>query len=248
MSDFSDEDPALDFPETSSEEASRPAPAADLVELLRTALLRAATDTAPALALADLAAAPSRPTTPDASDDELEPVPRAAPQVPTYEYYGFVLYLFSTLTFLVYLLWAYLPSAFLHAMGIYYYPNRWWALAIPAFLVMLIVYIYVALAAYNVEYLTLPLTDLETIVDDAANVATIDSRGRIRGQGRAAAAAADEKGTSKRHQMPARELDWHRIWNRGTDAVMDVPLAGVNEVLYGGHVSYKDETARDASG
>src|SRR5688572_20242127 len=39
---------------------------------------------------------PSRPTTPDASDDEnLAPVPRAAPQVPTYEYYGFVLYLFS---------------------------------------------------------------------------------------------------------------------------------------------------------
>lgn len=42
---------------------------------------------------------PSRPTTPDTSDNELEPVPRASPKVPTYEYYGFVLYLFSSLAF-----------------------------------------------------------------------------------------------------------------------------------------------------
>ncbi|KAK8103819.1 PIG-P-domain-containing protein [Apiospora kogelbergensis] len=231
MSDFSDEDP-------------RTAAPADFVQLLRAALLRAPAHPLPPSPSLTSLLRPSRPTTPDASDDELEPVPRAAPQVPTYEYYGFVLYLFSTLTFLVYLLWAYLPSAFLHAMGIYYYPNRWWALAIPAFLVVLIVYIYVALAAYNVEYLTLPLTDLETIVDDAANVATIDSRGRIRGQGR----GAEEKGAAKRHQMHTRELDWCRIWNRGTDAVMDVPLAGVNEVLYGGHVGYKDENAREAGG
>ncbi|KAK8064804.1 PIG-P-domain-containing protein [Apiospora phragmitis] len=251
MSDFSDEDPALDFPETSSEEASsdeedaQPLPPISSNYFAPPFYGRPPTPLPPSPSLTSLLR-PSRPTTPDASDDELEPVPRAAPQVPTYEYYGFVLYLFSTLTFLVYLLWAYLPSAFLHAMGIYYYPNRWWALAIPAFLVMLIVYIYVALAAYNVEYLTLPLTDLETIVDDAANVATIDSKGRIRGQGRGAG-PADEKGASKRHQMPARDLDWHRIWNRGTDAVMDVPLAGANEVLYGGCVSYKDEAAREAS-
>ncbi|KAH6656966.1 PIG-P, partial [Truncatella angustata] len=95
-------------------------------------------------------------------------------KVPTYEYYGFVLYLFSTLVFLTYLLWAYLPSPFLHALGIFYYPNRWWALAVPAFLTMLIVYIYVALACYNTEYLTLPLGSLETVVDDAAKVAVVD--------------------------------------------------------------------------
>ncbi|KAI0126412.1 PIG-P-domain-containing protein [Xylariales sp. AK1849] len=166
---------------------------------------------------------PSRPTTPDASDDELEPVPRASPKVPTYEYYGFVLYLFSSLTFLIYLLWAYLPSPFLHALGIFYYPNRWWALAVPAFLVMLIVYIYIALASYNTEYLTVPLGSLETVVDDAGKVACIDSKGRIR------------PGEAKRQMGggKARELDWKGVWNVGTDAVMDVPLAGVNEVLYG---------------
>ncbi|XXH03047.1 NuA4 histone acetyltransferase subunit [Hypoxylon texense] len=167
---------------------------------------------------------PSRPTTPDASDDELEPVPRASPKVPTYEYYGFVLYLFSTLTFLIYLLWAYLPSPFLHALGIYYYPNRWWALAIPAWLVMLIVFIYVALASYNTEILTLPLHSIETIVDEAAKVATVDGTGKIR-------LGASWKPISEKE---AKQIDWKNVWNEGTDAVMDVPLSGVNEVLYGG--------------
>jgi phosphatidylinositol glycan class P protein len=100
--------------------------------------------------------------------------------VPTYEYYGFVLYLFSSLAFLMYLLWSYLPSPFLHALGIYYYPNRWWSLAIPSWLVMGLCYIYVALAAYNTGYLTLPMSSIETIIDEAANVATLDGKGHMK--------------------------------------------------------------------
>ena len=177
---------------------------------------------------------PSRPTTPDASDEDAAaaaasmaaPVPRAAPKVPTYEYYGFVLYLFSSLTFLMYLLWAYLPSPFLHVLGIYYYPNRWWALAIPAFLVMTLVYIYVALAAYNTEILTLPLGGLETVVDGASQTAAIDRKGRLR--------VAGDSGVAPKSKVDKNgRLRWREIWNEGTDAVMDVPLGGVCEVLYG---------------
>ncbi|CZR53511.1 related to pigp_human [Phialocephala subalpina] len=180
---------------------------------------------------------PSRPTTPDSTDNELEPVPRASPKVPTYEYYGFVLYLFSSLTFLMYLLWSYLPSPFLHALGIYYYPNRWWSLALPSFLVMLLVYIYVALASYNTGYLTLPLSSIETIIDDAANVATIDSKGRLGGSH----VGIKEKPKEKRERGDKWDRgdrtgktikDWKAIWSQGTDAVMDVPLGGVCEVLY----------------
>lgn len=213
---------------------------------------------------------PSRPTTPDASDDEQpeNPLPRATPQVPTYEYYGFVLYLVSSLAFLMYLLWSYLPSPFLHALGIYYYPNRWWSLAVPSFIVMSLVYVYVALASYNLEVLTLPLRSLETVVDAAGKVAVVDARGRIKGLNRdrdrwaAAGGAAVARSSSKKQQQqektenaatttsavpgPGRrrrstlgglpgpgELDWRTIWNTGTDAVMDVPLAGVCEILYG---------------
>lgn len=167
---------------------------------------------------------PSRPTTPDASDeDAMAPVPHAAPKVPTYEYYGFVLYLFSSLTFLVYLLWSYLPSPFLHVLGIYYYPNRWWALATPAFLVMTLVYIYVALAAYNTEMLTVPMRSVETVVDGAGKTAVIDAKGRLRVVAGRGERKCDRDG----------RLRWREIWNEGTDAVLDIPLGGVCEVLYG---------------
>ena len=139
--------------------------------------------------------ASTRQTTPDSSDVETpndteaavahsarraNPVPPTSPKVPTYEYYGFVLYLASTLTFLFYILWSYLPSRFLHALGITYYPDRWWSLAMPAWIVMLLIFIYIALLSYNVEHLTLPLPSLECMVDDAANVAILDGSGRLR--------------------------------------------------------------------
>ncbi|RKF73088.1 Meiotically up-regulated gene 84 protein [Golovinomyces cichoracearum] len=154
---------------------------------------------------------PSHPTTPDSSDID-ESVPRAAPTVPTYEYYGFLLYLFSSLTFIMYILWSYLPSPFLHALGIYYYPNRWWSLAIPSFLVMLLLYIYIALASYNVSYLTLPLQSIETIIDETSNVATLERSS---------------------HKKNRSMNDWREVWDHASDAVMDVPLGAVCELLYG---------------
>ncbi|KAF2095031.1 PIG-P, partial [Rhizodiscina lignyota] len=95
-------------------------------------------------------------------------------KVPTYEYYGFALYLASSAAFLMYVLWAFLPSPFLHQLGIYYYPDRWWALAVPAWLVMAVGWIYVALASYNVEYLTRPMASVENMVDDVAQIAIVD--------------------------------------------------------------------------
>ncbi|KAK5941044.1 hypothetical protein PMZ80_006321 [Knufia obscura] len=233
----------------------------------------------------------TRPTTPDSSDVETpndteaqvaqsarraNPLPPTAPKVPTYEYYGFVLYLASSLAFLMYILWAYLPSPFLHALGITYYPDRWWALAIPAWIVMVLIYIYIALACYNVEYLTLGLNRVETMVDEAGNVAILDDNGRIRKGGSkryvaeleerrkreaimatwerrkkgAGGSGRAKKKDGKREEREREDewygytgevtesgvasgLSWRQIWNEGTDAVMDVPLGGVCEVLYG---------------
>ncbi|KAF1838996.1 PIG-P-domain-containing protein [Decorospora gaudefroyi] len=217
----------------------------------------------------------SRPTTPDSSDVEGPPragshtngtttpttnlansarhaptVPRASPKVPTYEYYGFALYLGSSAAFLMYILWAYVPAPMLHQMGIHYYPNRWWALAVPCWLVVLVVYIYVALASYNTQYLTLPLSSCENLVDECAHIAVVD---RMTGQiVRDPVLLTDklhekdkEKGTRTRappsrkcsfsaYQFSASsELDWKSFWSTGTDAVMDVPIGGVCEILYG---------------
>lgn len=183
-----------------------------------------------------------------------KPIPRASPQVPTYEYYGFTLYLVSSLVFLVYLLWSFLPSPFLHSLGIYYYPNRWWALAIPAWTVMFMVYIYVALASYNTGYLTLPMGSVECLVDEAANVAVVDSRGRLvrdeKPSWRADSPDRSRSGTAKsgrgkhggQHSRQTsqskgigldHDVDWRDLWMEGTDAVMDIPIGGVCEILYG---------------
>ena len=90
---------------------------------------------------------------------------------------------------------------------------------------MTLVYIYVALASYNTGYLTLPMSSIENIVDEAAHVAVLDSYRRIQrkaGQAGAVISIDDAKG-----------IDWRTLWNEGTDAVMDVPVGGVCEILYG---------------
>lgn len=222
-------------------------------------------------------AATSRPTTPESSDVEvprngqsshgtstpasnttnlansarLAPtVPRASPKVPTYEYYGFALYLGSSAAFLMYILWAYVPAPMLHQMGIHYYPNRWWALAVPCWLVVLVIYIYVALASYNTRYLTLPLSSCENLVDECAQIAVVDrATGKIvrdpvlvtdklhdkdKEKGTGVKAALHRSNSFSAYQFSADEhVDWTGFWSTGTDAVMDVPIGGVCEILYG---------------
>jgi phosphatidylinositol glycan class P protein len=212
----------------------------------------------------------SRPTTPESSDVEsatgaggaggagsataasvensaaqaAASVPRATPKIPTYEYYGFALYFVSSAAFLVYLLWAYLPSPFLHQLGIHYYPNRWWALAVPAWLVVLLVYVYVALACYNTGYLTLPMQSIENLVDETGQIAVVDRRGRIIRPLKASRfrRPAVGKGGRRRRESEAlkspmgsfgRDPDLRGIWDEGTAAVMDIPVGAVCELLYG---------------
>ncbi|KAF1933520.1 PIG-P-domain-containing protein [Didymella exigua CBS 183.55] len=199
-------------------------------------------------------AATSRPTTPDSSDVEpntptssttnlahmthsarnAPTVPRASPKVPTYEYYGFAVYLGSSAAFLTYVLWASVPAPLLHQMGIAWYPDRWWALAVPCWLVALVVYIYVALASYNTRYLTLPLASCENLVDEAAQVAVVDRRTGLMARNPVSGAVGADTGSLSAYQFRADERpDWTGFWNVGTDAVMDVPIGGVCEILYG---------------
>ena len=91
---------------------------------------------------------------------------------------------------------------------------------------MTIVYIYVALASYNTGYLTLPMSSIENIVDDAAHIAVLDSQGRIQKKRESTRATATGI-------KDAKDVNWKTLWNEGTDAVMDVPIGGVCEVLYG---------------
>lgn len=152
----------------------------------------------------------------------------------------------------MYILWAYVPSPLLHQMGIHYYPNRWWALAVPCWLVVLVLYIYVALASYNTGHLTLPLSSCENLVDECGQIAVIDRRTRKIARNHDAGTGQErekekkkEKGgkgndpgsrsnSSSAYQFGASEdVDWRNLWSIGTDGVLDIPIGGVCEILYG---------------
>lgn len=86
------------------------------------------------------------------------------------EYQGFALYVGATVCVVSYFIWALLPATWLHAMRIDYYPSRWWAVAIPAYIIILMVFTYVALALYNTEKLTFAPTKSETVCDKNTRV------------------------------------------------------------------------------
>ncbi|KAF9921749.1 hypothetical protein FBU30_008200 [Linnemannia zychae] len=98
-------------------------------------------------------------------DDSL---PTTLTKTPTYEYYGFVLYLVSGITYAMYLGWAYLPKEILDSMGITYYPSKYWSLALPIWLFVLVIYLYIAFFAINL-YNTEPFDSFQTITDEHAN-------------------------------------------------------------------------------
>lgn len=50
---------------------------------------------------------------------------------PSRSLYGFFLYLFSKTALGLYCVWAFIPDKYLHYFNIYYYPQKYWATAVP---------------------------------------------------------------------------------------------------------------------
>ncbi|KAJ2783281.1 hypothetical protein H4R18_001800 [Coemansia javaensis] len=128
--------------------------------------------------------APARPDADAASASEPPPsLPEssaadapAATSTPTFEYYGFVVYLVSLAAFAVYLLWAYLPDQALEAVGITYYPDRYWAVALPAWWLMAVAFICLFNVAMNM-YNTPLLSSMDNIADPFSNLPPADADG-----------------------------------------------------------------------
>ena len=100
---------------------------------------------------------------------------------------------------------------------------------------MTLVYIYVALASYNTGYLTLPMSSIENVVDEAADIAVLDSKGRIKRKLNGEL-IAPQRPPGSAIDVNTKGLDWNLLWSEGTDAVMDVPVGGVCEILYGSNI------------
>ena len=94
----------------------------------------------------------------------------------TMEVYGFVLWISSAVVFgntneschsslsvlVLYLLWAFIPERTLWQLGITYYPDKYWALAGPGYLCMLVLYFFFMYVAVNLM-ITPPLSSTANI-------------------------------------------------------------------------------------
>lgn len=89
--------------------------------------------------------------------------------------YGFALYLATICFFVFYLVWTYIPGG-LEAIGIYYVPNRTWAIIVPLWITLLIPYTIITFVGHNLHK-TPNFESNYTYTDEVANVmdiATVD--------------------------------------------------------------------------
>lgn len=125
------------------------------------------------------------------------------------EYKGFIVYVLSTFILVSWIGWALLPERVLNNyFSIYYYPDKYWLMAIPSYFLLGMLFYYISLAMYNTEVLTLPLNDIRTIVDEHSV---------FPGSG----------GTSE--EQIAASIDY---LHKAPSGVWDLPITLVNEVLY----------------
>lgn len=61
-----------------------------------------------------------------------------------------------------------IPDSWLRKIGISYYPDKYWTHAIPSFLLIVMIYMYVFVILVNNEVKTLKLDDIRTLTDEHA--------------------------------------------------------------------------------
>lgn len=104
---------------------------------------------------------------------------------PSRAVYGFLLFLLSNSCLVVYLVWALVPDSILYSLGLHFFPQKYWAVAVPLvlsslFFVFLFV-LYPGLGLLNTPH----VHDLRNITDKHLfspdkHVITAESRGTVK--------------------------------------------------------------------
>ncbi|XP_049867690.1 phosphatidylinositol N-acetylglucosaminyltransferase subunit P [Pectinophora gossypiella] len=84
---------------------------------------------------------------------------------PARSLYGFFMYLFSNTALALYCAWAFIPDSWLHYFNIYYYPQKYWATAVPIqCLVALTMFAFLIYPSLNLMMMT-SIDSINTISD-----------------------------------------------------------------------------------
>lgn len=80
--------------------------------------------------------------------------------------YGFVLWLVSYAFLIIYIVWAFVSEEWLHVFGLTYWPQKYWAVAIPAYIFTgILLFSFMIYPSINL-LITPPLNDLRTVRDE----------------------------------------------------------------------------------
>ncbi|GAA5883515.1 hypothetical protein JCM16303_005458 [Sporobolomyces ruberrimus] len=151
---------------------------------------------------------------------------------PTIESQGFLLYISSLLFYLLYLAWSIFPDQVLERIGLEWYPSREWALLIPSWITMTVLYVYLGYFFLNMSN-TLTLGEsLETLDDPKSFIppppappSLLSSLPRP--------PTSSEEGIEARTHITRLYLDSILLPPEAIPPLYDLPLDVVNRVLYG---------------
>jgi phosphatidylinositol glycan class P protein len=86
---------------------------------------------------------------------------------PRAEVYGFAIWIASFIVYGLYLLWAYTPESWLQMLYITYYPDKYWAVAFPCYMLSVNVALFFSSILYH-HFRTKPLDSKYTFEDESS--------------------------------------------------------------------------------
>jgi phosphatidylinositol glycan class P protein len=84
--------------------------------------------------------------------------------------FAFVAYISSIVAFIIYVFWAFFPKNFLYEIGITYYPSRYYGVALPAYMIVLLLLVTMTYIGINL-YSTHDPESMATIRDEHTRTA-----------------------------------------------------------------------------